>query len=505
MSSQQKNNGSAVPTTGQLQRGLKARHMSMIAIGGAIGTGVFLTTGKTVSQGGPGGATLAFLIVGFMMYLIMTQLGEMGAALPVSGSWNTYAGKFVSPAFGFGIGWNSWFSAVITIPTEISAAGILLKYWFPEISTGISIGLNLLFLALLFGLNIVSAGFYGESEFWFAGIKVLMCIIFIIVGVLTIIGILGGDPVGGANWTTGDAPFVGGFSGLVVAMVTAGFCLQGTEYVGITAGESENPSRDMPRAINTAFWRILLFYVGTIVVISFLIPYTDPNLLAASSTNIAMSPYTIVFQRAGLAVAASIVNAVLLTSVLSAGNTMMYGSSRMLYSLAVEGKAPKIFAYTTKRGIPRNALILGVIIGLISVLETIFGDQIFEWLVNISAATGFIKWMSISYSHYRFRTAFLRQGHSLDELIYTARWYPFASIFAVILTVFVFIAQIVPSPGGELDWGDIISTYSGLPVVILTWLGYKLVKGSRKVPLDQIDFSQIQTVQTVAEKRHHGV
>ncbi|SYZ32312.1 amino acid permease [Propionibacterium australiense] len=466
--------------------------MSMIAIGGAIGTGVFLTTGKAVSNGGSGSATIAFLVIGFMMYLIMTQLGEMATAMPVSGSWSTYAGKFVDPAFGFGIGWNSWFSAVITIPTEITAANILLRFWLPDLPLLASICISLLFLGLLLVLNIVSAGFYGESEFWFAGIKVVTCAVFIIVGILTILGVLGGNAVGFGNWTVEEAPFVNGFSGLMVVMVTAGFAFQGSEYVGITAGESENPSRDVPRAINSVFWRILIFYVGTIVVISFLIPYTDPNLLAASSSNVAMSPYTIVFERAGLAAAASVVNAVLLTSVLSAGNTMMYGSSRMLYALASEGKAPRVFSRTNARGIPINALLVSVCVGLVSIVAAIYGDVVLGWLVNISAATGFVKWLAISSSHYRFRKAWLLQGHSAEELPYRAKWYPYAPFLAFTLTVFIFFAQVIPGPGGELNWSDIISTYCGIPVVLVTWLGYKIVKRTRVIALKDIDLSEVK-------------
>jgi len=463
--------------------------MGMIALGGAIGTGVFLTTGKAISHGGPGGATLAFVIVGFMMFLIMTQLGEMGTALPIPGSWNAYSSRFVDPAFGFGVGWNSWFTAVITIPTEITAACMLLRFWFPNMPNWVTILLSLAFLGLLFLLNIISVRFYGESEFWFAGIKVIVVIIFIAVGILTILGIFGGKATGFENWTTGDAPFVNGLSGLMVVMVTAGFCFQGSEYVGLTAGESENPTRDVPKAINSVFWRILIFYIGTIVIIAFLIPYTDPHLLQASSSNVAYSPFTIVFQRAGLAVAASFVNAVLLTSVLSAGNTMMYASSRILHAMALENKAPRIFAKVTSRGIPMNAMLVGVAIGFLSIFAAMYGDVVFEWFVNISAATGFVKWLAISFSHYRFRKAWLAQGHSLSELKFKARWYPFSPILALVLTIFIFLGQLIPGPGGTIDWMNVLSTYCGLPVLLITWFGYKWVKHTKVIPIDQVDLT----------------
>jgi lysine-specific permease len=474
----------AQPQQVGLKRGLKSRHMSMIAIGGAIGTGVFLGSGNVVSGAGPGGAVLSYVLMGIMVYFLMTSLGEMATAMPVTGSWNTYAARFVDPALGFGIGWNSWFSAVITIPVEISAASILLKFWFPNLPTYVSI----LCLALIFLLNVISVKLYGESEFWYAGIKVVTIVVFMIVGVLTIVGIMGGHAVGMENWVRGDAPFVGGFSSFMAALVVAGFAFQGSEYVGIAAGESENPERDVPKAINSVFWRIVFFYVGCILIIAWLFPYDNPNLLAASKTNIAMSPFTMLFQRAGLAAAASIINAVLLTSVLSAGSSLMYVSTRMLYAMALEGKAPKLFTRVDSRGIPINALYVSVIVGLISFLTSIYGNSVFIWLINLSGITGFIKWLSISYSHYRFRKAWVAQGHSMDELKYKAKWFPFGPIFTLALCSFVILGQAFTA-SGAVDWGNLISTYCGIPLFLMTWLGYKFVRHTKIIPLEEVDFS----------------
>ena len=251
-------------------------------------------------------------------------------------------------ALGFALGWNYWYNWAITVACELVAGVMVIKFWLPDSSEFLWC---ILFLVLLFGLNYYSARSYGESEFWFAGIKVATIIIFLVVGVLMIFGILGGHSPGFSNWTVEDAPFVGGWATLVNIFMIAGFSFGGVEIVAVASGESEDPKKNVPKAIKTIFWRIMLFYIGAIVVIGFLLPYTDPDLLEGSLENVAVSPFTLIFERAGLAAAASIMNAVILTSILSCGNSSLYVSSRMLYALSKEGKAPKIFGRLNKRGV----------------------------------------------------------------------------------------------------------------------------------------------------------
>jgi len=471
----------------ELKRSLKVRHMTMIAIGGAIGTGLFVGSGASISTAGPGGATLAYLAIGIMVYFIMTSLGEMATIMPVSGSFETYATRFVDPAFGFGIGWNYWFSWAITIPCELAAANIVMKYWFPNSS---DIMWSTFFLAVLFLLNYMSARAYGEAEFWFAGVKVATCIIFIIVGILAIVGIIGGHATGLENWTKGDAPFVGGFAGIMAIFMIAGFSFQGTEIVGIAAGESENPQVNVPKAIKTVFWRIMMFYIGAIVIISWLVPYTDPNLLNASVDNVAISPFTLVFQRAGFAFAASLMNVVILTSVLSCGNSCMYVATRMLYSLAVEGKAPKIFARVNSRGVPLNSLLMATVFGFVAFLASIYGNNIYTWLLNLGGMTGFITWVGIAVCHYRFRKAYVLQGRDLNDLKYKAKWFPFGPIFAFVLCIIIILGQNYGAfTGSTVDWNSAIASYCGLPFFLVCWLGYKYIKGTKVVPLKDCDFS----------------
>jgi lysine-specific permease len=254
----------------RLHRVLKQRHLSMIAIGGAIGTGLFVASGSAIAQIGPGGAVLTYLLIGIMVYYIMTSLGELAAFMPVAGSFSTYASRYVDRGFGFALGWNFWFSWAVVVAVDLVASQLVMAYWFPDVPGILWSGL---FLLLMVGLNAFSARGFAEAEYWFALIKVLAVVAFLITGVLILFGIISNGHVPGfENWTTGDAPFVGNFATFVgVAMIVA-YSFQGTELVGVAAGESENPRENVPRAIRQVFWRILLFYVLAIVVIGFLIP-----------------------------------------------------------------------------------------------------------------------------------------------------------------------------------------------------------------------------------------
>ncbi|MED1800596.1 amino acid permease [Brevibacillus porteri] len=472
----------------QLQRGLKARHLTMIAIGGSIGTGLFLASGGSIHSAGPGGALVAYLAISIMVYFLMTSLGEMAAFMPVSGSFSTYATRFVDPSLGFALGWNYWYNWAITIAVELSASALIMKYWFPDTP---AILWSALFLGLLFALNLLSVKAYGESEYWFALIKVVTVIVFIIVGVLMIFGIMGGQAVGLQNFTKGDAPFNGGFMALLGVFMIAGFSFQGTELVGVAAGESEDPARNIPKAIRQIFWRILLFYILAIMIIGLLVPYDNPNLISGDITDIAISPFTIVFENAGFAFAASVMNAVILTSVLSAGNSGMYASTRMLWNLAKEGNAPKWFAKVTSNGVPINALILTALIGALAFLSSLFGEgEVYVWLLNASGMSGFIAWLGIAISHYRFRKAFIAQGRDLSELPYRAKWFPFGPILAFIICCIVIIGQNYSAfMGGTVDWYGILVSYIGLPLFLIVWLAYKITKKTELVPLEQVDFS----------------
>ncbi|MCD1158917.1 amino acid permease [Peribacillus sp. N3] len=462
--------------------------MTMIAIGGSIGTGLFLASGATIQNAGPGGALAAYACIGIMVYFLMTSLGEMATYMPVSGSFSTYATRFVDPAFGFALGWNYWFNWAVTLAVEIAAAAIIMKFWLPDVP---SLIWSALFLGIVFTLNALSIKSYGESEYWFALIKVIAIICFIIIGLLTILGIFGGKVIGFENFTMDEAPFRGGFLSIISIFLIAGFSFQGTELVGIAAGESEEPEKNVPNAIRQVFWRILLFYIGAILILGLLIPYTSPSLLNGNVENISVSPFTLVFERAGLAFAASVMNAVVLTSLLSAGNSGLYASTRMLWSMAKDKQAPKFLAKVNRRGIPMNALIMTSLIGGLAFLTSIFGDHVFTWLLNASGLTGFIAWIGIAISHYRFRRAYVAQGGDLNELKYKAKWFPFGPILSFTLCMLVIAGQNYGAfLSGSIDWYGVAVSYIGLPIFLVVWLGYKIYHKTKLIALKDCQFDK---------------
>ncbi|MGO4547567.1 amino acid permease [Paenibacillus sp. 2TAB23] len=451
--------------------------MTMISLGGSIGTGLFLASGGAIHSAGPGGAVLAYALIGLMVYFLMTSLGEMATYMPVSGTFSTYATRFVDPSLGFALGWNYWYNWAITIAAELSAATLIMKFWFPNSP---SILWSALFLLLMLGLNLLSVKGYGESEYWFAMIKIITVIIFIAIGLMMVIGIWNGMAVGVKNLT--ENPFPAGFLATIGVFMAAGFSFQGTELIGVTAGESENPRENIPRAIRSIFWRILLFYILAILLIGMLIPYSSEQL---ASSDIATSPFTMIFEKAGLAVAASIMNAVILTSVLSAGNSGMYASTRMLWVLAKEGKAPRFLASLNKRGVPVAALLVTGVLGLLAFLASFFGDGVvYVWLLNASGMSGFIVWLGIAISHYRFRKAYMYQGRRLDELAYLAKWFPFGPILAMLLCIVVIGGQFIGALNdGRIDWAYIIASYIGIPLFLAIFLGHKWKHRTRMLTL----------------------
>lgn len=467
----------------ELKRGLKSRHLSMIAIGGAIGTGIFLALGATINQAGPGGALVAYGCIGIMVYFLMTGLGEMATYMPVSGSFGVYATKFVDPALGFALGWNYWYNWAITVAAEMVAGALIMKYWLPGVP---AIVWSVCFLAVIVVLNLLSARAYGESEFWFAGIKVVTVIVFILVGVATIIGIFNGNAIGFKNFTVGEAPFVGGFKSIFLVFLIAGFSFQGTELVGIAAGESEDPEKTIPKAINSIFWRILIFYLGTIFVVGAIIPYMNAG--------VETSPFTMVFKKAGIAGAASLMNAVILTSVLSAGNSGMYASTRMLYSMAKDKMAPAWLAKVNSRGVPVNSLILTTIIASACFLTGLYAEStVYVWLVAASGLAGFVAWVGIAICHYRFRKAYVAQNRDFGKLKYKAKLFPLGPILAFVLCVVVILGQgVTYFESNNIDWSGVISSYIGLPLFLGLWVWYKKKYSTQVIKLEEVDFDDIE-------------
>jgi lysine-specific permease len=466
--------------TRELQRGIGTRQLSMIAIGGAIGTGLFFASGGAIAQAGPGGALLAYGTMGLAVYCMMQSLGEMATQLPIPGSFEAYAERFIDPSLGFAVGWNYWFSWSITLAAELVAGALIVQFWFPHSNSMLwAMG----FFTVLLALNLLSVKAYAEAEYWFAGIKVVTVIIFLAVGALMIAGMIGDHNAGFQNWTLSDpksgtrAPFVGGWTSVLAVFLVAGFSFQGTEGVGLAAAETTNPSKNVPKAIRTVFWRILLFYIGSIFVVGTLISYNDPNLLHGDESHIAFSPFTMVFQmlpRFGY-YAANLMNAVILSSVLSCGNSSMYVASRMLYAMSHSRKAPKLFSKLNRRGVPVAALLATGLVSALAFFSTVVGDQkIYQIFYNASSLSGFLIWLGIAVCHLRFRQAWVAQGRSLDDLKFKSKFYPYGPWLAVILfLVVLFGANIGVFQAPVFSWFDFITGYLMIPAFVLFYLGHK--------------------------------
>lgn len=474
-----------------LHRGLKSRHLSMIAIGGSIGTGLFLAMGGTIRDAGPGGALIAYVIMGMVVFCMMTALGEMATKLPIPGAFTSYANRFVDEAWGFTNGWAYWFGSSMTVAAELIAGAIIIKYWFPGTSSTLW---AILFLAVLLALNLFSVKGFGEAEFWFAGIKVVITIIFLVIGVLMIVGIMNsGEEAGFHNWVLdagedGKAPFLNGIGGIIGILMVAAFSFSNTELVGLSAAESEKPSRDVPKAINSVFWRIMIFYLGTIVVVGTLIPFTEPSLLDAAEDNIAASPFTIVFRNAGFAAAASLMNAVILTSVLSCGNSSLYAASRTMQHMAEKGDAPKFFAKISKHGVPVRAVILTAVIAASAFFASLIGDGVaYTAAYYLCGIAGVYNWLTISVAHYRFRRGWVKQGHSLKELEYKSPFYPYGSWFCIIMCIIICFGAnwwVFTS----FNWFDFITCYAIIPLSVIMFFAYKKVRKTKWVKYEDMDF-----------------
>ncbi|EKD91584.1 MAG: hypothetical protein ACD_29C00480G0001 [uncultured bacterium] len=453
----------------ELSQRLKARHVNMIAIGGSIGTGIFLASGYTISVGGPGGALFAYIMMALIVYLLMTSLAEMSAYKPTSGTFCEYATLFVGKPFGIAMGYNYWLNWAITIAAEISAASIIMHYWFPHVH---EIIFPVLFFVAILLSNLFSVRVYGEIEYGLSFIKVAVIIIFIVLGAVSVFQ----QPhFGGQNWKIEDAPFHHGWLGFISVFLLAGFSFQGTELVGVASGETENPTETIPKCIKYVFWRLALFYIVSIFIITLLIPFNDPQLMHQNSVQ--MSPYTLIFSQYLSHYAGDMVNFVILIAVLSAANASMYSATRILWYLGKTNQAPKIFRKTNRFSIPIVALLATALIGSTVFISSIVGNGIlFSYLIQISSFSGFIAWFGIALSHYHFRKKYLPGHGGLISLSYRAKGYPYAQLFSMAAICFIIAAQIIPlsNTSSAFHLGNMLALYSSVICFIIFYLIVKL-------------------------------
>ncbi|GAA5944698.1 uncharacterized protein JCM15063_000835 [Sporobolomyces koalae] len=481
-----------------LQRGLSSRQISMIAIGGTIGTGLFLGTGRALANGGPGSLLINYSIVGALVYLVMLCLGEMATEYPLAGSFTTYSARFVDEAFGFAIGWNYAFNDAVSTAGDLTAAQVIIGYWTSHLTWVPS----LVFLFFLVAVNLIHVRAYGELEYWLSLLKVIAIVIFFFLGIaVNAGGNTAGEYIGAKNWTIGAAPFVNGFRGFASLFVSASFAYGGTESIGITAGEQRNPLRNIPRTIYRVFWRIIMFYICTVVIIGFNIPYNTPGIKNKSTQT---SPFTLVFQEAGSNVAGSFMNAVILTSVLSAGNHALFAGARVLYGLAVIRQAPAIFRKTNRNGVPWVS-----VLAIASVSLIFFGasflpggaSEIFTWAQNLVGVSNQLAWLCIGIASTRFRASWKKQGRSVDELRFKNPAGRFAGPIVIVVVSFIILVQGWSVFSGGFDKIGFVSNYIELPVFLVLYLFWRFVKGVKSPTLLQIDLDSQRYHETERDVR----
>ncbi|MFD9205031.1 amino acid permease [Streptomyces sioyaensis] len=408
-----------------LQAGLKNRHLSMIAIGGVIGAGLFVGSGAGIAAAGPG-ILLSYALTGLLVVLVMRMLGEMAAASPTSGSFSAYADRALGRWAGFTIGWLYWFFWSVVLAVEATAAASILTGWVPAVPQW---AWALLVMIVLTGTNLISVGSFGEFEFWFAGIKVVAIVIFIVVGALAIFGLPpGDDPVGVANLTGHGGFLPHGPGAILSGMLLVVFSFMGSEIVTLAASEAPNPVQAVRKAVNSVIWRIALFYLGSIGVIVTLLPWNDKA--------VAKSPYVAVLESLDIPYAGTVMDIVVLTAVLSCLNSGLYTASRMAFSLGERGDAPKSFATVNKGGVPAVATYASVAFGFIA---TIFSytskDTVFQFLLNSSGAVALFVWLVICFSQLRMRRTIERET---PERLTVRMWlYPWLTYATIAMIVFV--------------------------------------------------------------------
>ena len=442
----------------QLHRGLKSRHIQLMALGGAIGTGLFLGVAETVRLAGPS-VLLGYAIAGLIAFLIMRQLSEMMVDEPVAGSFGHFADKYCGRFAGFVSGWNYWVLYVLVSMAELSAVGIYVQYWFPGVPTWVS-ALGCFILAN--GISLINVRAFGESEFWFSVIKVAAIVAMIVYGIFLLASGGAGPQASVANLWTHGGFFAHGIEGLVMSMAIIMFSFGGLEVIGITAAEAADPSRSIPRATNQTLWRILVFYVGALAVLLSLYPW-DQIVPGAS-------PFVLIFKALDAGVVAHVLNVVVLTAALSVYNSCVYSNSRMLYGLAVQGHAPRSLLRVNERGVPLASLAVSAVATALCVgVNYAVPGKALGLLMGLAVAGMLINWAMISWSHLRFRAA---KRAARAATAFPSPLYPLTNWVCLVYLAGI-VAVMVATP--ELR----LSVWMIPAWLVVLAIGYRLAEGRR--------------------------
>ncbi|KAI9640200.1 hypothetical protein NHQ30_011437 [Ciborinia camelliae] len=471
---------------GHTQRRLKARHVTFIGFGGGIGTGLFIGTGAALANAGPLGLLLAYSVVGLILWCVMESIGELATLFPTAGSFPHFATRFVDPALGFTLAISYGYCYTIAIASEVSAAAIVVSYW-TDVTPALVITIG---LVAIFLINIANVKFYGEAEVVTASIKVLCFLGLIIVSlVITAGGAPNHESIGFRYWKN-PGPFVpydgitgstGNFLAFFSAFINASFSYIGVETVVVAAAETENPHKSIPKAVKRVTYRILFFYVLGTLLIGMIIPSNDPGLVSGAG-NANSSPFVIAIKNSGISVLPSIVNACILTSAWSAGNSYCYIGARMIVAMAVDRQAPQVFSKVNRWGVPYWAVLVSFAFGPLAYLSLGSGgaSQAFTWLLNLSTVAGLLAWMTLCICYIRYHHACIAQGIDRNDLPFKGRYQPLAAyvgaIGSAIIVIFSGFGVFIK---GNWSTANFIASYIGIVIYIAPYVFWKLFKRTK--------------------------
>ncbi|EOO01039.1 putative proline-specific permease protein [Phaeoacremonium minimum UCRPA7] len=481
---------------GTLERRLKSRHVQFLALSGAIGTGLFVGSGQVLSLAGPLSTFLCYAITGFNLYCVINSLGEMAAWLPIPGAVPIFAARYVDPALGFTLGWNYWYQFAIGVPIEVTVSVVVLDYWHHSIPQAALI--TIFFIPMVI-VNCFPVRVYGEAEFFFGAIKLTTIVGLILLMFLITVGASPtGEQIGFRYWKH-PGPMneylksgaLGRFLSFFKVFIQATFSYGGSEMVVVASGETENPRRNIPKAIRRVFWRILIFYVLALFLVGLCVSSKDSKLLNAISSSApgaAQSPFVIAISNAGIKTLPGIINGVILTSAWSAGNSFFYASTRVLYAAALDGKAPAILK-RERFGVPYACAAATTALSCLAYLNVNNrAAEVFFWISNLSAVSTLIVWASVCVVYLRFHAALKHNGIDRATLPYRAPGQPFLAYFAVCFClVIAFFNGFDAFFPGKFSAKTFVPPYIDIPIFLCLFLGYKLAKRTKFVKVSEID------------------
>ncbi|KAI0055141.1 general amino acid permease 1 [Artomyces pyxidatus] len=498
----------------KVQRSLNGWHIQMFAIAGVIGTGLFLGLGSLLTVTGPLGALIVFTQVGTVAFTSLASITEMAAFAPISGSFSHYAARWVDPALGFAVGWNYFYTCAITLPGEITAAAALIGYWDhnpDHVAIYVAVIIVVVYAVNLMGARRITECSLSTAEIVFGTLKRELYL-FVVIGGLVITS--GGGPdhrTRGFQYWRHPGPLVsslepgarGRFIGLLLGIVYAAFSMCGMEIVTLAAAETRNPRKNLVKAMRTVFFRIFICYILTTFIIGLLIASNDPDLFKKTG-NAGQSPFVLVFNRAGVKVLPHIVNAVVLTSAFSSANGMLFSASRLLFALGVQGHAPRFVTKVSKSGLPYVAIILGGLLSFLAFLNVNnHAGRVFNWFVNLSAVGSLFSWMMIGITYLRYYYGLKAQGIKREGIygVYRSRLQPYGAMWVIFWSLFFILTS-----GISVFWSfngpDFVAAYINIPIFVLLYVGWKVYKRTKIVPLKEMDF--VTGIPSVEETEEAG-